>query len=122
MMLPDVGTMDPAIQIHDNIEGGIKDMLGVILDSNREFEEHDDAHTKPGNDEKTRIKSIAINIVRTAVQNKPGRFTKKELLSTCPSLSKSSVETALMELIRRGEVRRFGTGRSTFYVRSDALL
>ena len=34
---------------------------------------------------------------------------------------KSSVEAGLREMIASGEIKRFGTGRSTYYLRSDAL-
>lgn len=59
----------------------------------------------------------AVDMVRKAVQLKIGRFTKQDIRELCPSLSVSSVEEALRQLIASGELRREGVGRSTCYVR-----
>ena len=105
----------------DDPEPFIKYMLGVILGCYREFEDRVDALSKPDKDGKTIVKSSATDIVRAAVQSRIGRFTKTEIMNLCPTLSRSSVEAGLRKLIQDGEVERFGTGRSTFYVRSDAV-
>ena len=105
----------------DNPEPFIKYLLGVILGCYREFEDRVDALSKPDKEGKTMVKSSATDIVRAAVESRIGRFTKKELMNICPTLSRSSVEAGLRELLQNGEIRRFGTGRSTFYLRSDAL-
>lgn len=59
----------------------------------------------------------AVDMVRKAVQLKIGRFTKQDIRELCPSLSVSSVEEALRQMIASGELRREGVGRSTCYVR-----
>ncbi len=59
----------------------------------------------------------AVDMVRKAVQLKIGRFTKQDIRELCPSLSVSSIEEALRQLIASGELRREGVGRSTCYVR-----
>lgn len=59
----------------------------------------------------------AVDMVRKAVQLKIGRFTKRDIRELCPSLSVSSIEEALRQLIASGELRREGVGRSTCYVR-----
>ena len=59
----------------------------------------------------------AIDMVRKAVQNKLGRFTKQDIRELCPSLSLSSVEGALRKLVAAGELKREGSGKSTCYVR-----
>ena len=59
----------------------------------------------------------AIDMVRKAVQNKLGRFTKQDIRELCPSLSLSSVEGALCKLVAAGELKREGSGKSTCYVR-----
>ena len=99
----------------------IKYMLGVILGCYREFEQRIDMVTKPDKDGKSLVKSSATEIVRAAVQSRIGRFTKTEIMNICPTLSRSSVEAGLRELIQTHEIQRFGTGRATYYVRSDAL-
>lgn len=59
----------------------------------------------------------AIDMVRKAMQNKIGRFTKQDIRELCPSLSLSSVEGALRKLVAAGELKREGAGKSTYYVR-----
>lgn len=59
----------------------------------------------------------AIDMVRKAVQNKLGRFTKQDIRELCPSLSLSSVEGGLRKLVAAGELKREGSGKSTCYVR-----
>lgn len=99
----------------------IKYMLGVILACYREFESRVDALSKPDEEGKVLVKSSATDIVRAAVQSRFGKFTKAEIMNICPTLSRSSVEAGLRELIAKGEIQRFGTGRSTHYLRSDAI-
>ena len=104
-----------------NPEPFIKYMLGVILACYREFESRVDALSKPDENGKTLVKSSATDIVRAAVMSRIGKFTKTEILNICPTISRSSVEAGLRELIANDEIKRFGTGRSTYYVRSDAM-
>ena len=69
---------------------------------------------------KTMVRPSATDIVRTAVESRIGMFTKSDILNLCPTLSHSAVEAGLRELIRTGEIQRFGTGRSTVYLFSNA--
>ena len=59
----------------------------------------------------------AIEIVRKAVHNKIGHFTKQDIRELCPSLSLSSIEGALRKLVSTGELKREGIGKSTCYLR-----
>lgn len=59
----------------------------------------------------------AVEMVRKAVQNKIGRFTKQDIRELCPSLSLSSVEGSLRKMVSAGELKREGSGRSTCYLR-----
>ncbi|MDD6515586.1 MAG: Fic family protein, partial [bacterium] len=43
--------------------------------------------------------------------------TKQDIRELCPSLSISSIEGALRKMVASGELRRDGSGKSTFYVR-----
>lgn len=99
----------------------IKYILGVILACYREFESRVDALSKPDKEGKVLVKSSATDIVRAAVQSRIGKFTKTEIMNICPTLSRSSVEAGLRELLANREIQRFGTGRSTHYLRSDAI-
>lgn len=99
----------------------IKYMLGVILACYREFENRVEMLSKPDENGKRLVKSSALDIVRAAVESRIGKFTKTEILNICPTLSRSSVEAGLRELIALGEIERFGAGKATYYLRSDAL-
>ena len=104
-----------------NPEPFIKYMLGVILACYREFESRVDALSKPDENGKALVKSSATDIVRAAVESRIGKFTKTEIMNTCPALRCLSVEAGLRELIEDGEIQRFGFGRSTYYLQSDAI-
>lgn len=97
----------------------IKYMLGVILACYREFEARLEVLSKPGEDGSL-VKSSATDIVRAAVRSRIGKFTKTEILNVCPTISRSSVEAGLRELLARGEIQRLGSGRATYYLRGDA--
>ena len=99
----------------------IKYILGVILACYREFEDRVDALSKPDESGKVLIKSNATDIVRAAVESRIGKFTKTDIYNICPSLSRSSVELGLRELLKNDEIRKFGAGRATYYIRTDAI-
>ena len=99
----------------------IKYMLGVILACYREFEDRVDALSKPDESGKVLIKSNATDIVRAAVESRIGKFTKTDIYNICPSLSRSSVELGLRELLKNDEICKFGAGRATYYIRTDAI-
>ena len=61
----------------------------------------------------------ALEMVRRASKNKIGRFNKQDIRELCPTISDSSIEGALRELIASGELKREGSGKSTCYVRMD---
>ena len=86
----------------------IKYLLGTILAAYRDFADRFAlvAH-----------KRSALETVRMATQSKIGRFTKRDILELCPTLSLSSVEDALRRLVADGTLSREGRGRSTRYFR-----
>ena len=105
----------------------IKYMLGVILACYREFEERVNAigevtvvQIKNGKVKTTTVRSKAYDIVKTAVDSRIGKFTKKEIANICPSISEKTVESALRMLISQGYIEKHGTGRSTFYAKSSS--
>ena len=103
----------------------IKYMLGVILACYREFEDRVAIigettvikETKTGKMRSERVRSNAYEIVRKAVDSVIGKFTKREIVNVCPSLSEKSVEAALKRLMDEGYIRKHGAGRSTFYAK-----
>ena len=86
----------------------IKYFLGIVLSAYRDFE---DRFSIVGE------KLPAIEMVRKATLNKIGKFTKQDIRELCPSLSISSIEGSLRKMISSGEIKREGSGKSTFYYR-----
>ena len=96
---------------HDGTEDAvpfIKYLLGTILAAYKDFEERFAL---------VETKISALEMVRRATMNKIGRFSKQDIREFCPSLSVSSIEGALRNLIELGEVKREGSGRTTCYYR-----
>lgn len=89
----------------------IKYLLQTILSAYRDFEERVALVSE---------KLSAVETVCRAVYNKIGKFTKSEVMELCPTLSKASVENAIKQLVENGLLVKHGSGRSTFYTRSDA--
>lgn len=86
----------------------VKYLLGTILSSYRDFA---DRYTIVEN------RRSALDMVRMAAQNKIGRFKKQDIREQCPSLSISSIESALRKMVASGELKREGVGKNTFYFR-----
>lgn len=87
----------------------IKYLLGVIISSYRDLDDRLDIISD---------KLPAIEIVRKAIQNKIGKFSKIEISELCPSISMSSLELALKKLVANGELIKQGAGKSTVYIRT----
>ena len=49
------------------------------------------------------------------VDNRIGKFTKKDIVYICPSISEKSVELALKKLVSEEYIEKYGKGKSTFY-------
>lgn len=65
-------------------------------------------------------KLSAKEIVRRAIYSKVGKLTKSDITELCPSIGIKSVELALKQLVEEGVLLKRGSGRATFYVRSDS--
>lgn len=92
----------------------IKYMLQIILFCYKEFEERVGLISASN-------RSTVYDIVKTYVTEKVGKFTGAEVIAACPSGSRSAVLTALNKLTKEEIIVKCGSGRSTFYVRKDAL-
>lgn len=84
-----------------------KYLLGVILSAYRDFEERLEIVTD---------KKLAIDMVKEAFNVKLGKVTKSDIMELCPSLSRSTVEKALRDLIAAGNISKHGNGPATFYI------
>lgn len=88
----------------------LKYMLGTILAAYRDFEEK--VILVEG-------KNSAIDLVRNAVNNTIGKFTKSDIMELVPSVGKTSIENSLKTLIGEGVIGREGKGKATFYFRKN---
>ena len=85
----------------------VKFLLSMIIAAYRDF------------DDRIRIVSpSSLDTVKNAVENKLGRFTKKDILELCPSLSASTVERHLKKLTAEGYISKYGAGKNTFYTKT----
>ena len=99
---------------HGWIEGNddpvpfIKYLLSTILAAYKDFEDRFKIVEK---------KLPAIDMVRKAIKEKIGWFTKQDIRELCPSLSISSIEGSLRKLVELGEIKREGNGKDNKYAR-----
>ena len=95
---------------HENTEDVlpfVQYLLGTILAAYKDFEDRFSIVEE---------KLPALDMVRKAAQQKLGKFTKQDIRELCPSLSLSSIEGALRKMVEDGELKRDGSGRSTYYI------
>ena len=91
----------------------IRYMLTVILACYTRFEERVGIIAGKGNT------SNAYDIVKKYAEEKVGKFTGAEVVAHCPSIGRSSVLAAIKKLVEEGSIIRYGSGRSTYYVKAD---
>lgn len=85
----------------------VKYLLSTIIAAYRDF------------DDRIQIFSpTSLDTVRNAVESRLGKFTKKDILELCPSLSASTVERHLRKLTEEGYIAKHGAGKNTFYAKS----
>ena len=97
----------------ENFVPFIKYLLSIILAAYKDFEDRFNI---------VETKGLAIDMVRKAILNTVGKFTKQDIIEICPSLSLSSIEGSLKKLVESGEIIRLGAGKNTHYVRKDAIV
>lgn len=84
----------------------MKYLLGTIIAAYRDL------------DDRIRIVSpTSYETVKKAVDSKIGKFTKRDILGLCPSLSASTVERHLRKLTEEGYISKYGAGKNTFYAK-----
>jgi Fic family protein len=105
---------DSSAKWHDNENDYlpfIRYYLGILEKAYGEFEERVSYLSQKGLSKPDRIKAI--------FDNKVGKITKREILETCPDISKVTVERTLISLVKQGYLVKIGGGRSTAYARAD---
>ena len=54
--------------------------------------------------------------MREIIKNHLGKITKSEIMAKCPDISQITVQRALAELLKSGEIIKLSGGRYTAYV------
>jgi Fic family protein len=85
----------------------VRYMLGIVIAAYREFESRVDILITKGLSKPDRIREIIRNTV--------GRITKMQIMQQCPDISQKTVERALAELLKNGDIIKIGGGRYTSY-------
>ena len=82
-------------------------MLGVLVAAYRDFESRIELLTAKGLSKPDRVREI--------IKNHLGKITKSEIMAACPDISQITVQRALAELLKSGEIIKLGGGRYTSY-------
>jgi len=91
----------------------IRYMLQVLLACYTEFED------RLGTVDDLGRNSTAYDAVKHYALEKVGKFTGADVIAHCPSVGRSSALAALKQLTEEGTILRYGSGRSTFYVKAE---
>lgn len=102
---------DSSINWHENendYKPFVNYMLGVIVNAYKEFESRVKLLTTPNLSKADRIREIMKNHI--------GTITKSELVAMNPDISDTTIQRALADLLKSGEIKKIGGGRYTKYV------
>ena len=83
-------------------------MLGIILAAYRDFEDRAKLLVAKGVSKPDRVREI--------IKGHLGKITKAEIMEQCPDISQVTVQRALADLLKSGEILKIGGGRYTSYV------
>ena len=83
-------------------------MLGILVAAYRDFESRIELLTNKGLSKPNRVREI--------IRNHLGKITKSEIVAQCPDISQITVQRALAELLKSGEIIKLSGGRYTAYV------
>ena len=85
----------------------VRYMLGIVAAAYREFASRVDILVTKGLSKPDRVREI--------VRNTTGRITKMQIRNQCPGISQKTVERALADMLKNGEILKIGGGRYTSY-------
>ncbi len=95
---------------HDNTNDYtpfVRYLLEIILESYQEFFSIIQAISNAGRSKPDRI--------RTIIRETSSQITKSEIMKKCPDISQITVQRALNDMIKSGEILKIGGGRYTSY-------
>ena len=82
--------------------------LGFLVAAYRDFETRIELLTNRGLSKPDRVREI--------VKQHLGKITKAEILEKCPDISQITVQRALAEMLKNGEITKLSGGRYTSYI------
>ena len=82
-------------------------MLGVLAAAYRDFESRIELLTAKGLPKPDRVREV--------IKNHIGKITKSEIMAKCPDISQITVQRALADLLKSGEIIKLSGGRYTSY-------
>lgn len=82
-------------------------MLGVLVAAYRDFESRIGLLTTKGPSKPDRVREI--------IKNRLGKITKSEIMAKCPDISQITIQRALADLLKNGEITKLSGGRYTSY-------
>lgn len=97
------------LENNNNPTAFIKYMLAVILRAYREYKTR--ANILLGK------KSKAMVQIQEIIETKIGKFTKAEIVAMCPTISETTIERCLKQLLDKGIIQKHGDYKLTFYTR-----
>ena len=83
-------------------------ILGILAAAYRDFESRIELLTIKGLSKPDRVREI--------IKNHLGKITKSEIMAKCPDISQITVQRALADLLRSGEIIKLSGGRYTSYI------
>ena len=88
----------------------VRYFLGLLLKCYRSFEERitDVIGTKMSKPDR----------IRAAIDRTIGKFTKAQMLETCPDISETTMERTLKQFLDSGIIRKIGAGRGASYCKA----
>ena len=86
----------------------VRYMLGVIVAAYRDFSSRVQLLTTSGFSKPERVREI--------IKGTLGKVTKAEIMQKCPDIAQITVQRALNELVKSGQVMKLSGGRYTAYV------
>ena len=86
----------------------VRYMLGVIVAAYRDFSSRVQLLTTSGLSKPERVREI--------IRNSLGKITRAQIMEKCPDISRVTVERALTNMVKKGEILKIGGGRYTAYV------
>lgn len=86
----------------------VRYVLGVIVAACRDFSSRVQLLATSGMSKPERIREI----VRRSI----GKMTRAQIMEKCPDISRVTVERALTDMVKKGEILKIGGGRYTAYI------